>query len=83
MAIGATDINTEPGCSRAIDPDIALSRSFDLDITMDLGGSADLLVQHGLCRGATQRCQHSHSCEPILWIFIGPSVVIGATNMNM
>lgn len=36
VATGATDINTEPGCCRAMVPDIALGSSPALDITTDL-----------------------------------------------
>lgn len=35
----ATDINTDPNYGKTTDPDMALSSSFGLDITMDLGGS--------------------------------------------
>lgn len=33
-AAGATDINTEPGCSRAKDPDLAADSSLGLDVIM-------------------------------------------------
>ncbi|MEJ1286727.1 hypothetical protein NN561_017736 [Cricetulus griseus] len=39
MVTGASDISTDPGCSRAIDPDMALSCSSGRDITMTLNSS--------------------------------------------
>ena len=35
----AMDINTDPGCSRTIDPDMFLSRSPGPNVTMDPGGN--------------------------------------------
>lgn len=37
----ATDINTDPGYSRTMVPDMALGSSTNWEITMTLGGSAD------------------------------------------
>lgn len=34
------DFNTDPSCSKASDPDVALSSSKDLDITMASGGNS-------------------------------------------
>lgn len=51
MAPGATDSNKDPGCSRAIDPDMALSSGCSLNDTM-----ARIWVDvHGICH-------HQGSC---------------------
>lgn len=50
MAFGTTwvtDINTDPGCSGTMDPDMALCHSQGSDVTMDSGDSSGHLVQHG------------------------------------
>lgn len=39
IAIGAADINTDPGCYRATDPDMTLGSSLGMDYTMALGGN--------------------------------------------
>lgn len=39
MAIWTMDINIDLGCSRALDPDVALKGSKNLDIFMAPGGS--------------------------------------------
>ncbi|KAL6077024.1 hypothetical protein STEG23_008403 [Scotinomys teguina] len=39
LCMGAKDINSDPGCCTAIDPDMGLSCSSVPDVTMALGGS--------------------------------------------
>ncbi|KAL6038663.1 hypothetical protein STEG23_001648 [Scotinomys teguina] len=41
MITGEMDINTDPSCSMATDPDMALWQQSGLDVTMALGGSID------------------------------------------
>lgn len=47
MVTGALDINTDPGCSRAMDSDMALSRSSGPHVTMALGSSEGHSDLHG------------------------------------
>ena len=47
QASEATDFNTEKGCCKAKDPDMAIGSSLGLNVTMIPGGSEDLLDQNG------------------------------------
>ncbi|KAL6054148.1 hypothetical protein STEG23_020654 [Scotinomys teguina] len=45
VVIEATDISTDRGCSRALDPDMGLGRSPDSDITMAPDGKQPTLLK--------------------------------------
>lgn len=46
VATGTTDVSSDPGCHRAMDPDMALSSSSGLEQTMAPYGSTGHLDQH-------------------------------------
>lgn len=50
MVTQATEINTDPSCSRAVDPDMALGGSLDIDVTM--AAVAIQVTQIGMVLGA-------------------------------
>lgn len=58
VVTGAIDINSDPGCYRAIDPDIALCKIPSQDNTLTLGDSTDPSDQHVL--GGNMALGHPH-----------------------
>lgn len=68
MAFGgnmAMSTDTDPCCCRAMDPDLALSSSMGLDITMPSGGSTASSHQ---AVPATLTCLLMSSARPGLWV---------------
>ncbi|KAL6092783.1 hypothetical protein STEG23_024892 [Scotinomys teguina] len=59
MATGARDVNTDPGCSGAIDSDMTPSRSLDLDITMVLSSKQTFLTTFTVTQGGKRACHIS------------------------
>lgn len=73
VLIGATDIYKDPGCSRAIDPDIALSSSVRPEVTMAVQGTqigmalADTnMATGGICVASGGKRGHGHQYRPQL-----------------
>ena len=60
MVPWATDINTEPDCSRTMGPDVALGSSPGLGVTMTPSDSSDLSDQHGPGGGIALEHQNVH-----------------------
>ena len=59
---GVTDIKADPGCSRAMDPDMAFGSSLGRDKSQVLGG---IVGQHGPSSSMSLRLQHGNP-EPEL-----------------
>lgn len=64
---GVTDIKADPGCSRAMDPDMDFGISLGKDNTQVLGGIAG---QHGPSSSMSLRLQHGNP-EPELPVAFG------------
>lgn len=76
MVSGATDINTDPGCGRIMDPDMALP---DLNDTLKV-----LDTQISLAAPATQPWDmaHGHRLWPRLWASTWALVEMWARDIN-
>ena len=66
MVIQATGINTDPNCSKTMDPDMALGSSLDLDHILALCGSTSHSDQDGSGSGVVQSLDINKStgCGP-------------------
>lgn len=88
MITRVTDINTDPSCGKATDPETALYSIPSPEDIMTLGGSAghsDLYGPGGGERGGSVTLKHQHGlrCQPRLWVSAQPSMATGATDINM
>lgn len=80
MAIEGTDINTDRGCGRIIDPDMAHSCISGLDENMAPGGNIDPQGLHGPRRQLDSPRQAQ--TWPRLQAFTRFSVITGVTDIN-
>ena len=62
MITGATDINADSGCGRAIDPDMALRHILGLNITMAQCGSTGHPILYGI--GGSLTLKHLVAAGP-------------------
>lgn len=74
VTTGATDIDPDPGCCRAMDPDKALCRSSGLDVTVALYGSTGHRDKHGYVGGTAPREPHGHGWQIRHWASPWPLV---------
>lgn len=76
------DISKDPSYSRTKDPDMAISSSLGLDVTMALGGHTDLQDWHEFTNNIVSGLQPDPRWQPRPWISAWPLMIIGATNIN-
>lgn len=76
------DISTDLSCRRTTDPNMALSSSLGLDITMALGGSVGHSDQYGPSGSLTLGHQHSLRWWPKPWVSAQPSMETGAMDIH-
>lgn len=57
-----TYVDTDPSCSKATDPDMALGSSMGLDINMASGGSVGHRINMATCSSTAYR--HQHGLKP-------------------
>ncbi|KAL6036658.1 hypothetical protein STEG23_005376 [Scotinomys teguina] len=73
---------TDPGCSRSMDPDMALGCASSQDATMALGGSTWHSDLYGPSGSMTLRHQHGPRCQPRPLASVWPLVVTGPKDIN-
>lgn len=76
------NINSDLGCFRAMDPDMALGSSPGIDYTMALGDSTGLSDSHDPGSGMVLEHQHGHWLQPRPLASMWPLVAIWAMGIN-
>lgn len=66
----ATDINLDPGCTRAMNMEMALTCPLGQEVTMAPGGSTGHSDRHGPCGSMALRHKHGHGWGPRPWAFL-------------
>lgn len=82
MTTETTDVNPDPGCHRATDPDMTLSINLGTYDTMALGGSTGHPDLYDPGCSMTPRLQRSHILQPKPWATVWNLVAKWTMNFN-